>query len=594
MSESTVFSPFRNLLAGFLRAPLRFPVTLACAAAWAAVTVARTHRWTDMTWDEAGVWQVFLLGGLFLSLAAKLYAEGRGWNWWKSHGLALAALAFAGLAMWLQHDKEPWESPAFYLLVPGSALLMVVAHFLRPGVGDRAIWDFNLQSWLSVLFGGIIAIGLALGIVAVFGGLEILFQIDITSKAYEDAWIVCMSLVWPWQTLAGIPGQCDDADETKAPPRWTEYVATWLLIPLALVYLGLLYAFAAKSLITWDLPRGTVGWMVGGFAAFGLAVWSAAWPFRETGNMLARLYARWFHYALLVPVLLLTVGIAVRVAEYGITERRYALILLTLWLGGIAVYGIIARPARLAVAPAIFGAMLLAGSVGPWGAGAVSVRSQIGQLQALLAETGIYADGRIEPLAGVAGPEEAKRISSIVRYLRGGSGREALQAWMTQAGATVYMDSSREDIMAAMGLDYIDEWEDNNYFSYSVGEPGTVGISGFDLAYNLDLSDEDTEEFGLQGGPRYKAAMGANRIAIAETGRPDSMVEFDLAALAEAVRPLDLNYNDPDSTRAMTLDGSTAGLRVRLYVRHMSGNRDAFGGDRINYVTGLLLIGRGE
>ena len=127
-----------------------------------------------------------------------------------------------------------------------------------------------------------------------------------------------------------------------------------LLVPLALIYLVLLFGFAAKSLATWDLPRGTVGWLVGGFAAFGLAVWSAVWPFRETGNRLARLYHRYFHYALVVPVILLAIGVGVRVAEYGITEKRYALILMTVWLGGIALYGIFARPARLAIAPAAF------------------------------------------------------------------------------------------------------------------------------------------------------------------------------------------------------------------------------------------------
>ena len=104
--------------------------------------------------------------------------------------------------------------------------------------------------------------------------------------------------------------------------------------------------------MTWNLPRGTIGWLVGGFAAFGLAVWSAAYPMRESGNPLVRLYCRYFHFALFVPVLLLAAGVGARVAEYGVTEKRYALVLLTAWLAGIAMYGVLRRPVRLTVAPA--------------------------------------------------------------------------------------------------------------------------------------------------------------------------------------------------------------------------------------------------
>ena len=593
MTEPTSLSPLRNLLSGLLRAPLRFPVPLACAAAWAAMTVAREHAVGGLTWETLGLWQVLLMGGLFLSLSATLFAEGRGWSRLPSFGLAVAALAFAGLVSWLQDSSDAWESPAFYLLVPGSILLMIAAPFLRRGVRDRAVWDFNLASWLSVLFGGIVAVGLGLGITAVLGGLEILFDLDLDNDYYQDSWIICMSLVWPWQTLAGIPGQCDEP-AGEAPPRWAEYVVSWMLIPLALVYLALLYAFAAKSLAVWDLPRGTVGWLVGGFAAFGLAVWSAAYPFRETGNRLARLYCRWFHYALVVPVILLAVGVGVRVAEYGITEKRYALILLTLWLGGIALYGILVRPARLAVAPVAFAAMLIAGAVGPWGATPVSIRSQLNQLETMLTDAGILIDGRINPDEGLAGPAEVKRINSIVRYLRRDGRRDALAAWLEGAGAKPAGTEDNAALLALMGLDYVEEWREDGYFSYSVGEATTVVISGFDIAHNLDFGDDRTTEIGADDGPRYSVAKAGDRITVTEIGRPEISVAFDLAALAETLRPLDLKYNDPASTKAMTLDAAAGALRARLYVEHINGRRDGFGNNEIDYGNGLLLIGRGD
>ena len=593
MTDATGFSPFRNMLSGLMRAPLRFPVTLGCAAAWAGVTIARTHNIGGLTRDNLEQLQVFLIAGLFLSLAATLFAEGRGWNKIRTLGLAAAAVTFAGLVTYLQDSSDAWESPAFYLLVPGAALLMIVAPFLRRGADDRALWDFNLASWLSVLFGLILAVGLALGTIAVLVGVNILFGLKIDSDLYADTWIICMSLVWPWQTLAGIPGQCD-GPANEAPPRWAEYVVSWLLIPLALVYLALLYGFAGKVLVTWELPQGTVGWLVGGFAAFGLAVWSAAWPFRETGNRLARLYHRFFHYALVVPVILLAIGVGVRIAEYGITEKRYGLILLILWLGGIALYGILARPARLAVAPAAFAAMLIAGAIGPWGATSVSIRSQISQLESMLAEAGILIDGKINPDQGVAGPSEVKRISSIVRYLRRGGRRDDLERWLEEAGAKPSGNEDSEALLALMGLDYVEEWDDENYFSYSVGEPATVDISNFDIAHNLNINGEASDKIGVEGGSRYTVAFKDGILSITEIGSPARSIEFDLAALAEQLRPVELSYNDPASTKAMTLNANRNGLRARLYIETMNGHRTGFGNNEIDYGTGLLLIGRGE
>lgn len=594
MTDATGFSPFRNMLSGLLRAPLRFPVTLACAAAWAGVTMADVHDVGGITWENVDQWQVLFISGLFLSLAATLFAEGRSWDKLRSLGLAAAALAFTGLVVYLQADSDVWESPGFYLLTPGGILAMIVAPFLRRGADDRAVWDFNLASGLSILFGLIVAVGLGLGTMAVLGGLDILFGLDIDDNLYQDTWIVCMSVIWPWQTLAGIPGACDEPAD-KAPPRWVAYIVSWMLIPLALIYLLLLYGFAVKVLVTWELPQGTVGWLVGGFAAFGLAVWSAAWPFRETGNRLARLYHRFFHYALVVPVFLLAVGVGVRIAEYGITEKRYGLILLTLWLGGIALYGILARPARLAIAPAAFAAMLIAGAAGPWGATSVSIRSQMNQLESMLAEAGILIDGKINPEEGVAGPKEVKRISSIVRYLRRGGRRDDLHAWLEDAGAKPAGNEDSEALLALMGLDYVEEWEDEGYFSYSVGEPTTVDISGFDIAHNMDFGDDGTTEIGAgDSGPRYTVARNSGILSITEIGHRANRVSFDLNALAEQLRPVELNYNDPDSTKAMTLEATENGLRARLYVKSMNGRRNGFGTSDLDYGSGLLLIGRGE
>jgi hypothetical protein len=596
MSETTGLPVFRNMLPGLLHAPARFPVPLSCAAAWAAVTIARSHGIVGLAWEIVERWQVLFIGGLFLSLAATLFAEGRQWGWLRSLGLAFAAFALAAVVVYVDESPDAWESPGFYLLVPGAILLMIVAPFLRRGADDRAVWDFNLASWLSVLFGLIVAVALGLGLTALLGGLETLFGFNIRDKIYEDAWIVCMSLIWPWQTLAGIPGQRHERADT-APPRWTAYVVSWLLIPLALIYLLLLYGFAAKVLATWELPRGTVGWLVGGFAGFGLAVWSAAWPFRETGNRLVRLYHHFFHYALVVPVILLAIGVSVRIAEYGVTEKRYALMLLTLWLGGIALYGIMARPARLAVAPATFAALLIAGAIGPWGATSVSIRSQLSQLDALLAEAGVLQDGKLSKPAETVGSDLVKRISSVVDYLNRPGKTRALSEHLKDSGIELAASANSADIVATLGMEYLNRWgrPDEQPWRWSRSDPAVMAVSGFETAVRIDLGSGGrqaryAEIDGSRTSVDFANSGGALRISF--DGR--NLITIDLAPLVETLRHdgipgYDITVNAP----LMVVEARGGGLKARVYFTSIvaEGPAEAL---KISNLSFIALLGTDE
>lgn len=316
MADRGISAVVTEKLRALAAAPMRFPVPLLCAVIWAGVTIAREYRFVLN--DRELLWQIqaFLLLCLFLSLSIKLFAESRNWTFVRWLPLTAGALGLLALAMFIgPQPSNAYESPAFLFMGPGLILLTIVAPFLRRGAENYPIWDFNFKSWTSAAFGLLVALVLAFGAVAALAALEELFGLRL-NKLYFDVWIICLSVIWPWQTLAGVPGGFGAAKEEYC-PRWITYLIGWMLVPLALLYLVLLYAFAVKITVQWSLPQGQIGWLVGGFAGFGLAVWHAAHPLRETGNRLVRSYVRFLHPALLVPVVLLAVGVGARVAEIG-------------------------------------------------------------------------------------------------------------------------------------------------------------------------------------------------------------------------------------------------------------------------------------
>lgn len=574
MTDTAASSTFRILLPRLARTPARFPVPLACGIGWAAVTIARDHQISGLQWDDVERLQVMFMSGFFLSLAGTLFSEGRNWNWFVRQGIAAGALALTVYVTFTAGAGDAYDSPAFYMLGPGGALLMTVAPFVRRGADSQAVWTFNLCSWVSALFGFIVAVALVLGLAALLGGLETLFGVDISGKAYTDVWIVCLSVVWPWQALAGVPGGFGSLSGGEA-PRWADYLVSWLLVPLALAYLSMLVAFALMILATWSLPRGTIGWMVGIFAAFGVAVWSAVYGLRESGNVVLRFYYRYFHFAMFVPVLLLAVGVGARVAEYGITEKRYALVLLTVWLAAIGLYGVLWRPVHLIVAPASLAALLILGSLGPWGATSISLRSQLGQLEAMLAEAGVLRGGRLSKPSEPVGNELASRISSVVDYLNSSAKRKKLMELLSGGGIELADGSSSATIVTALGLEYVDPWGRANFqaWGWSRADPDVLAVGGFETAVKITLNSGGRQgRFAEIGGSRTSVIF-ANRgdtLEIAVDGRGSATI--DLAQFVETLRRDGApGYDNPVNGPLMTIEATGNRLKTRIYFTSIYG-----------------------
>lgn len=598
MTDRGLSAAFAQKLKAFAAAPLRFPVPLACAALWAGITVAENHSFLFHFSVGDGIFyqlQVFLILGLFLSLSVRLFAESRNWSIIRWLPLTAGALGLLAMIVFLgQQPRDSYESPAFLFMGPGLILLMIVSPFLHRGAENRLIWDFNFQSWTSAAFGLLIALVLAFGMMAVFGALEALFDLNIPGRYYSDIWIVSLSLIWPWQTLAGVPGASCETGEDYC-PRWIKYLISWLLVPMALVYLALLYAFAAKIAIQWTLPEGRIGWLVAGFAGFGLAVWHAAHPLRDTGNRLVRLYVRFFHPALFVPIALLAVGVGARVTDYGVTENRYGLMLLTLWLAGIAVHGVVVRAPRLNIAPMSFAALLILASFGPWGAGAVSLRSQLGQLDALLAEAGVLRDGKLSAPAGQVDTELAKRISSVVDYLNDPGKRQALSDHLGDGGIELAADARPVDIVTAMGLDYINRWGRTEYRSWSRPGPRKLDTRGFNSAIWMIVGPEDRQNGSVEpDGPdtRVRARTTGSDLAISTDEHGPAVI--DLAPIVEALKRDGKSgyaheYNDP----LMIAEATGNGLRVRVYFTTINvwGTADAL---KVQDLSFVALVGPDE
>ena len=217
----------------------------------------------------------------------------------------------------------------FLQLAVASHLLVAVAPYFRRGE-IATFWQFNrilFQRILqSVLFSGILFVGLSIALWAV----QSLLGLKVEWKVYYFLFLAIGFLFNTWFFLAGIPSNWRDPETEADYPAVLRLFVQFILLPLVTLYVLILYAYLVKIIAIREWPRGTIGWLVSIVSVVGMLALLLVHPLRnQPGHRWIRLYSRSFYAGLFPLIILLLMAIWRRVSEYGLTEDRYFLIVLS-------------------------------------------------------------------------------------------------------------------------------------------------------------------------------------------------------------------------------------------------------------------------
>jgi len=590
----------RDLADEALTASRRFPLPAAAALGVTVFGLAEEHKVELLQGAVLNSQAIqFLILGFFATLLAKLVAERRGADTYGFGGVLGVALvppllalnAFVVGSSWTAgHDFFP--DPAMAFLFAGFVFLIMATPYRAGESGNAALWEFNRITLTGMVFGFTVAVILGAGLTAVLFALEELFGIDVPHKLNSDIWIVCFCLIWPWRALSSMPSGFDPPQGDYC-PRWIGFIARYVYVPLASVYLVILYAFAVKIGIEWDLPKGQIAWLVCWFALVGVATKLTIYPLRETGNRLLRLFDRLFFPALFLPAGLLAIAVGVRVHAYGLTEERYLLILLTVWLFAIAAFFTFGGR-RLVVAPLLLGVLLTLASGGPWGAVETSIRSQIARLEPILVDNGLLTEDRLAPLDKSVPFETSKRISGIVTYLAAGHRRQRFIEWLDgrESGLELRKDWNTKEFAEALGLPFVGNWQKRPEFRVTLKQPSVLPVTGYDvmMRHRFWRKTADLSVVAPSTGETYRIGFEQSAGVVTIRDAADRTVRFDLRQLAKRLDVFSgVATHQLTDPKRLTLEAADGSLQVRLVVMSFYGSlRD--GETDISHVDGVFLI----
>jgi hypothetical protein len=578
----------QQVLAEAVRTVRRFPLVLAVAAVGTlAAIVLLDHEGAARPTVLFNVLFASILG-ISTLLTIALTAEKGKWGRTASLGAQAAGiLALAAYACSIPTDLG--NAPEFHffrLLMVGTAMHLFAS--VVPFAGSREVngfWHFNkallLRALTSVLFSGVLFAGLAVAL----GALDNLFGVHVSPKRYGELWVLVAGVFTTWFFVGGIPEDLDALESETEYPRAIKLFAQYILLPLTLVYLVILYAYLGKILIAWDWPQGWVSRLILGFAGVGMLMHLLFYPIQDRDeNVWIRRACRWFYVAMAPLVVVFLLAVARRTSEYGITEGRYIAVATGIWLGAMVVYFLASKRKNIKIIPVSLGAVALMICWGPWGAFSVAESSQVNRLEELLKASSILVDGKVRPAEKRPPYGQVKEISSILSYLYSVHGYERIQPWFTvslkadSAGA----GQARKDpldVAKLLGVQYVRVWEGKGLNDVSLRADGDqpIEIGGYDRLWRAQAFSADGKRVASPGGDlAYSVSAGLDTLTLIslKEGRAADSVRVDMRRFVETLLLDEANRNTANVPPAkMSIAVSTATMKVKVYVRQLAGER---------------------
>ena len=356
--------------------------------------------------------------GLTLLLSTSLYAERKNLSDKNSILLKVcAALLVVGFFFFLKPIDSIVNVFRFGFLIVAFHLLVSFAPF----IGEKnvaAFWEYNKRLFLRILLSALYSTVLYGGLCIALLSVDTLFNLDFDETLFGDLAAIVYGIFNTAFFLAGVPANWGELEESHVYPKGLKIFTQFVLIPLATIYFCILLAYEGKLIITWSLPEGLVSSLVLGYAVYGILAILLVYPVRnEADNKWIQTFARLF-YVLLIPlILLLAIAIFTRVIEYGITEPRYILVVLSIWLTGITAYFLLSRSQNIKVIPISLCIVALISVWGPQSATYISMRSQMNALISVFEKNNAYADGIFNTLPSTASKEDAEQADDIIHFI---------------------------------------------------------------------------------------------------------------------------------------------------------------------------------
>ena len=353
--------------------------------------------------------------GMLSALVSRLALEKRAVRAWTLHAVPAilgVVMAVLGALFWF-HVREDSAHYVQLQMVYAGGIVALVASAIVCLFGERNRKTLFAQLVQPAVFVCLLSYVASFGLAICFLACKTLLFSSLPDNVILDV----LAFVWCFMAPVMMASLLPREDVDAGPSRPYEVLA-WVLTPIGVLLLAILYAYLAKIVVNWTMPAGTLNW----YASCAIAIYVFFWlSFRSSRVRFCSAVVRLGWLALLPVVFMQIIGIVIRFQAYGLTSMRMAgMVALALGIYALVLAAMECDARSLFVAVAVAGIVF---TVSPLNIVDVPIREQSHRLRCALERAGCLVDGKFSiPEAPNLSDADARIVASAWRYLVGKKG----------------------------------------------------------------------------------------------------------------------------------------------------------------------------
>ena len=385
----------KKLLLHFKSGFDRFPITIILAFIHfiTGVYIAEVRSFESDNFIEINL---LIFGSIFITAMAEIIWEKYlyGKNRWLVRGIYSVITFVLSIIFYVEYLRtNDYYNIYYFALIPISIILFVLIPIL-----NRENKEKYLQSEFSdFVITGIFALVLSAGIGIVLTTVNYLFfksrSFFIFRLTMYSSWFIAEVLgASLFLSLLKKP----DADlENYEFPSIFNLLIKFVIIPLIAIYTAVLYIYMAKTIISMQLPKGLISHLVLWYTAFSVIIMILITPFTQKDKFFGN-FKKYFPYFSIPLIFASLFALFQRIYQYGITEKRYYVLILIFWLLFCMILFI--RKMNITGIFISLIACVVIAVYTPFSAKSVSNFSQKERLKRMLVKYGALKDGKISKI----------------------------------------------------------------------------------------------------------------------------------------------------------------------------------------------------
>ncbi|MCJ7689131.1 MAG: DUF4153 domain-containing protein [Clostridiaceae bacterium] len=487
---------FKGILTGIENSLERFPLTIGisttCVILLIYISEIRPEASNDLIETLGRVTMVIALG-IPLSVSIKLFFERlESYKKISLYSTYLGSTLLLILYYYLFLQDIAMVSMSRYI---GFSLILYLIFLFISYLPNRDEFEFFVIKVFTRFFTTFLySLVLYLGLAAILFTVDKLLGIDIKGELYYYTFLVVAGIFAPSFFLAGVKEK-DEILTIKEYSRLLMVLVLYIIMPLISVYTIILYIYFGKIIITRQWPEGLVSNLVLWYSAITAAVLffispilrEMAWP---------RRYMKYFPKVILPLIVMMFISIGIRISAYGVTENRYYVVALGIWVFLVMIYFSSAKKMRNIILPISLAVITTISVFGPLSSYSISKYSQNKRLSKIFAKNNMILNNNVIKAKSEVTAEDAMHITSIINYFdRNHSLRDV---------RGLPQDFKIADMERTLGVKYNEENYQRDYEYYffnSFGSTEPIDISGYDYLFVFKNNGKQilgTTKFGME------------------------------------------------------------------------------------------------